>query len=111
MLKLRRAFSRVGSHGVINDTFATAPLRTVRPSFQVIQLSSRFEVWDLLTSHPPVPCPRQLPAFRLRHDSQATRLPVLLRPAIGVTVSLAGRDSRDYYASSVAWFDIQALGL
>jgi hypothetical protein len=25
--------------------------------------------------------------------------------------SVTGRDSRDYYASSVAWFDIQALEL
>jgi hypothetical protein len=31
-----------------------------------------------------------------------------LRPVIGATVSLAGRYSRDYYASSVAWSDFQA---
>ena len=32
-----------------------------------------------------------------------------LRPVIGVTVSLADRHLRDYYASSVAWSDFQAL--
>jgi hypothetical protein len=101
MRKLRRAFCRVGCHGVIRDTFATAPLRTLRPSFPETRLSSKLEVWNSLTSLPPAPCPLQLPAFRLRQDFQATCLPVLLRPAIGVTVSLVGRDSRDYHQDSV----------
>jgi hypothetical protein len=42
-----------------------------------------------------------LAAFRVREDSQHTPRPILLCPVNGVTVSLVGRDSHDYYQDSV----------
>ena len=86
------------------STFATPLPRTLRASFRDTKLSSKLEVRESVTTFPP--------AFRLSvfissisHTSTKlsakTRLPVLHRPVIGVTVSLDGRDSIDSYWDSV----------
>ena len=70
----------------------------------MIRLSSQFEVKKHVTMSPPV---FRLAVFissisRTSTTCPAkTHLPVLHRPVIGVTVSLVGRHSHDYYQDSV----------